>query len=161
MFASPIIWVAVAFAIFIGLLLYFRVHKMIAEQLDKRSGEISRQLDEARRLREEAQSMLAKWQRQQRQADEEANEIVRQAEANAQRSAEETRAQMEETLKRREEQSAEKIAQAEARAVQEVRGVAVDVATEVARRLIREELDKQGHDKLIDESIQSIDKSLH
>jgi len=161
MLHSPETWVAAAFVIFIAVLLYFRVPKLIAQQLDKRSDEISQQLEEARRLREEAQSLLAKWQRRQRQADDEANEIIRQAEANAQRSAEETKAQLEETLKRREQQTADKIAQAETRAVNEVRSVAVDVATEVARRLIQEELDKKTADKLIDDSVQSIDKSLH
>ena len=159
--SNPELWVALAFLGFIGAMIYFKVPKLIGKALDERSQDIAKQLDEARRLREEAQSLLASWQRKQRQANEEAADIVRQAEATAKRTAEETREQLEEALQRREAQSADKIAQAQARAVNEVKSVAVDVATEVARRLISEQVDKKAADRLFEESVDALDKTLH
>lgn len=161
LWSSPETWVALAFVGFVALMLYLKVPGMIGKALDKRSADIEQQLEEARRLREEAQGLLANWQRKQRQAKEEAADIVRQAEATAKRTAEETRQQLEETLQRREAQTEDKINQAKARAVQEVTSVAVDVATEVARRLIAEEMDKKTADRLFAESVDAIDKTLH
>jgi len=161
LFTSPEFWVAAAFVGFVALMIYLKVPGAIGRALDKRSAQIEQQLEEARRLREEAQGLLANWQRRQRQAKEEAAEIVRHAEATAKRTAEDTRKQLEEAVQRREAQTAEKIEQAKARAVQEVTSVAVDVATEVARRLIAEEMDKKTADRLFDESVASIGKTLH
>lgn len=159
--SSPEFWVAVAFVGFIAVMLYYKVPGLIGKVLDKRAAGIQQQLDEARQLREEAQSLLANWQRKQRQAKEEAAEIVRHAEAAAKRTAEDTRQQLEETLQRREAQTRDKINQAKTRAIQEVTSVAVDVATEVARRLIAEEMDKKTADRLFSESMDAIDKTLH
>jgi len=161
MFTNPEFWVALGFIGFVAVMLYYKVPGLVGGLLDKRAERIERDLEEARRLREEAQSLLANWQRRQRQAMDEAEDIVRQAESAARRTAEETRHQLEETLRRREAQSAEKIAQAEARAVKEVRAVAVDVAAEVARRLIAAEMTKTASDRLIEESVKSIGKTLH
>src|SRR5213075_2450000 len=98
---EPENWVAVAFVIFIGLLIYLGVHKKIIEALDHRSARIKAELDEARRLRDEAGKLLAEYQRKQREAEQEAEAIVADAKAEAGRVAAEARVKMEEFVARR------------------------------------------------------------
>ncbi len=85
MFAEAEFWVAVAFVIFVGVLIYFGVHKLITGALDQRSGRIRADLDEARRLKEEAAALLAEYRRKQQSAEREAAQIVAGAKAEADR----------------------------------------------------------------------------
>lgn len=151
-------WVAVSFVLFIALLVYYHVPRKIIRALDKRAENIQQELAEARRLREEAQSILADYQRKQRDAEKEAKDIVAQAEREAQAYAQETRRQFDEMLERRTRMADEKIARAEAQAVAEVRSRAVDASIEAAERIIAERLDGDKARALINQSLEQVKK---
>ncbi len=153
--------VGVAFFAFVGLLLYLKVPAMVTAILDKRTQDTSDELDRARALREEAQALLASYQRKQRDAEKEAETIVEQANAEAERLTAETTANLEEELQRRSAIALEKISQAEAQAVADVRDFAVDVATSAARRVVTEQVKGDLADKLIDDSIAELSDKLH
>ncbi len=149
-------WVAVSFFLFIALIVYLAVPRKIISALDKRAESIQRELAEARRLREEAQAILADYQRKQRDAETEANDIIAQAEREAQAYAEETRKQFEDMLNRRVQMADEKIARAEAQAVAEVRGRAVDASVEAAEQIIGEKLSEDKAQALVQQSVDQL-----
>ena len=161
MFATPEFWVLVSFLGFVGLVLYYKVPAMIAGMLDKRAADIAAELDEARRLREEAQQLLASYQRKQREAMKEAEDIVTQAKAEAEQLAKETRANMEAQVDRRTKLAEDKIAQAEAQALNDVRSTAAEVAIGAARRVIADKVDAGKDAKLIEKSISDLASKLH
>jgi len=117
-------WVAVAFVIFVGVLIYYGVHTMITGVLDQRSARIRADLDEARRLKEEAAALLAEYRRKQQSAEREAAQIVAGAKAEADRLGVEAKTRMEEFVARRTKMAETKIAQAEAQALADVRAAA-------------------------------------
>ncbi len=160
-YQSPELWVAVAFLLFVAVLLYVKVPKLIAGALDKRSAAIAAQIDEARRLREEAEALLAQYQRKEREAQAEAQEIVAHAETEAKRVAADAQKALEASIARREQLAVEKIAQAEAAAIKEVRTVAVEVATEAARKVIAANMDAGKSNALVEEAIRELPKHLH
>lgn len=160
LFSNPEFWVAVAFFIFLGIALKFG-YSGIVKGLDGRAERIKNELDEARNLREEAQALLANYQRKQRDALKEAEGIVEHAKNEAARASAEAEAKLQETIKRRTEMAVDKIARAEAQALQDVRNIAVDVAVEAARSLIGKNLDETKAASLVDESIKDLDKKLH
>ena len=123
---NPEFWVMIAFFCFIGLLMYMKVPGQITKALDDRADAIRKELDEARRLREEAQQLLADYQKKAREAEAEAKAIIDQARVEAEGLARETRKTLAENLERRTKQAEEKIARAEAQAVGEVRAAAVE-----------------------------------
>jgi len=129
--------------------------------LDNRADRIREELEEAQRLREEAQAALANFQRRQRDAMGEAEEIIAHARAEADRLREHAAEELEATLKRREAMAMDRIAQAEAAATAEVRGVAVDVAISAAREVIAGQLDKTKANVLVDEAIKDLPDKLH
>src|ERR1700754_1988455 len=100
-FQEPENWVAIAFVIFIGILIYVGVHKKVLDALDHRSARIKNELDEARKLRDEAAALLAEYQKKQREAEREAQPIVTEAKAEAERVAAESHAKVEEFVARR------------------------------------------------------------
>lgn len=153
-------WLTVAFVIFVGLL--FRpVTRMITSALDDRSDAIAKELDEAARLAEETQAALAEYQRKQRDAVKEAEEILTRAEAEAKRMGEAAAQGLAAALERREQLAIEKIAQAEARAIEEVRNAAVDIALSATRKLIEENVDKGKSDALVADAIKELPGKLH
>lgn len=160
LFAEPEVWLAVAFAVFVGLLAR-PLGRKIAAALDGRSAAIAKELDEAVRLREEAQALLASYQRKSRDAIREAEEILAHAEAEAKRIQEHAAADLEASLKRREQLAMDKIAQAEARAVEDVRNAAVDVALAATRELIEKSLDEDKSRALIEDAIRDLPRRLH
>src|SRR5438094_10544419 len=105
-------WVAVAFFIFVGVLIYYRVHKMIVAGLDQRTARIKAELDEARRLKEEAQALLAEYKPKQQQAEREAEGLIVGAKAEAEQLAAEAKAKLEELLSRRTKLAEAKITEA-------------------------------------------------
>ena len=129
-------WALVGLIIFIGVIVYFKVPAMITKSLDERADGIRKELEEARSLREEAQALLAEYQKKQQRAEEDAAEIVEQAKKDASHIVEEARAKSEDYVKRREAMAAQKIEQAERDAVQEVRSRATDVAIAAAAKLL-------------------------
>lgn len=161
MFATPEFWVLVSFLGFVGLVLYYKVPGMIGGMLDKRAADIAAELDEARRLREEAQQLLASYQRKQREAMKEAEDIITQAKAEAEQLAKETRANMEAQVERRTKLAEDKIAQAETQALNDVRATAAEVAVGAARRVIANKVDANADAKLIEKSISDLASKLH
>lgn len=154
-------WVLVTSVAFVGLLFYFGVPALITSALDKRADDIRNELDEARKLREEAQQVLASYQRKQRDAEKEAEAIIDQAQAEAERLAVETQAALAQQVERRTKLAEEKIGQAEVQALQEVRAIAADVAVAAARRIIEEKLDDTKAARLIEKSITEVQSKLH
>jgi F-type H+-transporting ATPase subunit b len=161
MFATAEFWVAVSFFIFIGVMIYYKVPGMLTKALDKRAEDIAKELDEARRLREEAEALLASYQRRQAEAMQEADAIVAQAKVEAERLAEETRIAMEAQVERRQQLAEDKIHQAEAQAVLEVRATAAEVAVNAARLVISEKVDGARDSALIEKSISELASKLH
>jgi len=125
-------WVAVAFIIFVGVLGYFGAHRRLVNSIDDRRDRIKAELDEARRLKAEAEALLATYRRKQQEAEREAQTIIASAKAEAERLAGEAEAKIEEFVVRRTKMAESKIAQAEAQALADVRSAATEVA--VARR---------------------------
>ena len=123
---------------FVLILLYYKVPSLIAKSLDERAEAIRKELDEARRLREEAQNLLADYQKKHRNVGQEAEAIVEQARREAEAFAHETRAALKDTLERRTKLAEDKIARAEAQAVDEVRAAAVEMALAAAEKILRE-----------------------
>lgn len=153
-------WVLIAFHILVGAVAK-KVWAALTAGLDARAARIKSHLDEAEKLREDAQSLLAEYQRKQHAAAEEAAGIVAQAKAEAERIREQAEADLEQALKRREQQAIEKIAQAEAEALGEVRNQAVDLAMAASRRLLAENLDDEKSARLVDEAIKDLSDRLH
>ena len=154
-------WVAVAFGLFVVILLYYKVPKLIAKSLDDRAESIRKELDEARRLRDEAQALLADYQAKHRNVGEEAQAIVNQAKHEADAFAHESREALKDMVERRTKLAEEKIARAEAQAVDEVRVAAVDTAMTAAERILREKAQGPGGAALIDESIRDLKGRLN
>ncbi len=161
LFADSSFWVAVSFVLFILALIYFGVPGRVTQALDARAAQIAQELDEARKLREEAQALLANYQRKQRDAEQEAEEIVTQAKAEAERLATETRQNLAAQLERRTKQAEDKIAQAEAQALREVKDTAAEVAASAARRIISDRIDQGRDAQLIDQDIRSLGTKLN
>lgn len=154
-------WVGVSFVIFIAILLYYKVPNMLTKLLDERAAGIRRELDEARRLREEAQALLSDYEKKHRNAAEEAQGIVENARREAETIAAEMRTNLKETLARRTRLAEEKIARAEAQAVNDVRAAAVERAIAAAERLLRERAAGPGGAALIDQGIRDLKGRLN
>jgi F-type H+-transporting ATPase subunit b len=154
-------WVAVAFVVFIGVLIYFRVHKLIVDGLDQRTARIKAELDDARRLKEEALALLAAYQRKQSEAEHEAAEIVAGAKAEAERLAIEAKAKMEDFLARRTKMAETKIAQAEAQALADVRAAAADAAVAAAEKILTVSAKGKVAEDLISRSIADVKAKLN
>lgn len=161
MLATPEFWVLVSFVLFMGLLVYLKVPGKVAAMLDDRAARISKELDEARKLREEAQALLAEYERKRRDAESEAEAIIVQAREEAEAFAAETRRKLTDTVERRGRQAEDKIAQAEAQAIKEVRAAAAELAIAAATRLIAEEVKGAKAAKLVDASIAALKDRLH
>ena len=154
-------WVAIAFGAFVLILLYYKVPALIAKSLDDRSEAIRKELDEARRLREEAQSLLADYQKKHRNVGEEADSILELARSEAEAFAQETRTSLKDMLERRTRQAEDKIARAEAQAVDEVRAAAIELAVAAAEKILREKASGAGGLSLIDQSIRELKGRLN
>lgn len=157
---SPTFWVAVAFVILMALILK-PVSKAVIAALDARQERIRSELDEAQRLREEAQKLLAEYKRKQRDAVQEAEDLLTNAKAEAGRLSKQAQADLEAVLQRREQAALDKIAQAEAQAIQDVRDQAVDMAVSATRTLLSENMDAAKSDDLVDQAIKELGSKLH
>jgi F-type H+-transporting ATPase subunit b len=161
MFHEAETWVAVAFLLFVGLAIYLKVPAMVAKMLDERADKIGKELAEAKKLREEAQALLAEFQKKRVEAEKDAANIIAQAKVEAQSYSIETRRKLAETIERRTKQAAQKISQAEAAAVKEVRTVATEAAIAAASRLVGEAVQGAKGAKLVDESIAAVKSRLN
>ena len=154
-------WVAVAFFVFVGLLAYIGAHRMILSSLDQRHDKIKGELDEARRLREEAEKLLAEYRRKRQEAESEAQTIISSAQAEAQRIADEAHAKMQEMVARRTAIAQTKIAQAEAQALADVRAAAADAAVAAAEKILKETAKGKVAEDLLAKGIEEIKAKLH
>jgi F-type H+-transporting ATPase subunit b len=161
MLQEPEFWVAVAFVLFIGVIAYAGAHKKAIEALDQRSARIKAELDEARRLRDEAGKLLAEYQGKQREAEREAAAIVAEARAEAERVAAEARAKAEDFVARRTKVAEAKIGQAEAQALADVRAAAADAAIAAAETILRESAKGKVADDLIAKGIAEVTSKLN
>ena len=152
-------WVAVGFVILIAAL-WRPAQRALTTALDARARTIRAELEEAQRLREEAERLVAEYRRKQAKALGEAVEIAKQAVIEAERSRRHAEAELEASLKRREQQAMARIAQAEAKAVEEVRALAVDLAIAATRRLLRDSLDPARAATLLDRAIAELPQRL-
>ena len=159
LFAEPEVWVLLAVVVFaIGI--WKPARRVILGGLDARAARIRDELETARRLRDEAQQALAGYQKQQREAAAEAEAIIAHAKAEAERVAAQAARNLEETLERRRRLAEERIAQEEAKALSEIRALAVDVAISAARQVIVSELDEKRGAAVIDAAIAALPQQL-
>jgi F-type H+-transporting ATPase subunit b len=129
-------WVALGFFCFLALLAYLGVHRKVFDSLDARRARIKSELDDARRLREEAQALLADFERKGREAEKEAEAIIASAKVEAERLATEAKARIEDFVARRTKMAEQKIVQAEAQALADVKSAAADAAVAAAERIL-------------------------
>jgi F-type H+-transporting ATPase subunit b len=154
-------WVALAFICFVAGLGYIGVHKMLAKSLDERSDRISAELDEARKLKDDAAQLLAEYQRKRQEAEGEAQEIIAGAKAEAERLAVEANAKIEEFVARRTKMAETKIAQAEAQAAADVRSAAAEAAVAAAEKILTLETKGKLASALVAKGIEDVRKKLN
>jgi F-type H+-transporting ATPase subunit b len=159
--SDPTFYAFLAFIAFFAILAYFGVHKTIAKTLDDRADAIKSELEEAKRLREEAQEMLASFQRKQREAEAEADAIIAQAKSEAKALKAEARKDMAERLERRTAMAEQRIAQAEAQAAAEVKAAAAELAVQAAEQILKTQLKKTDLNKIVDADIKLVGEKLN
>ncbi|NKX43323.1 F0F1 ATP synthase subunit B [Roseicyclus persicicus] len=153
--------VLIGFLVFLSVLFYFNVPAMLGGLLDKRAEGIKAELDEARALREEAQTLLASYERKSREVADQADRIVAQAKADAEAAAVEARAALEKSIARRLQAAEDQIASAEQKAVRSVRDRAVEVAIAAAAEAIAKKMAAADANRLIDDAIGEVERRLH
>jgi F-type H+-transporting ATPase subunit b len=161
MLAEAETWVAIGFLIFVGILIYVGVPKIILKALDDRAKRVQADLDEARRLKEEASRLLAEYQGKQKQAETEAASIIEGAKAEAERIAAEAKVKMEEFVVRRSKMAETKIAQAEAQAVADVRAAAAEAAVTAAEKILTQTVKGKLAEDLIARGIGDVKAKLN
>ncbi|MES2291694.1 MAG: ATP F0F1 synthase subunit B [Pseudomonadota bacterium] len=158
---EPELWVAIGFVIVVAILLWKGVPKMVGKMLDQRAAVISAELSEARRLREEAATLLADYRAKAAGAEREAESIVTEARAEVARFAEASRADLKAQIARRAQAAQDRIAQAETAAMNEIRALAADAAVAAAQKLIAARMDEQRAGNLIADSIKNLGAKLN
>jgi F-type H+-transporting ATPase subunit b len=158
---DPEFWVGIGTLIFLGIVLWKRVPHLVASWLDTRAAAIAKELEEARRLRQDAEALLAEYQAKRAAADSEASSIIAEAKAEAERFASEARTAIAAQITRRGKQAEDKIAQAEAQAVADVRAVAADAAIAAAEKLITARLDDTRAAELVKRALGEIPSKLN
>ena len=153
--------VVLAFLLFIGVLLYYKVPTLLGGMLDKRAEGIKAELDEARALREEAQTVLASYERKQKDVQAQADRIVATAREEAAAAAEQAKADLQKSIARRLAGAEDQIASAQASVVKDVRDQAITIAVAAAKEVIAEQMTAADSNKLVDESIAQVDTKLH
>jgi len=154
-------WVAIAFVIFLGVLVYLGAHRRVIDGIDRRQGRIKAELDEAVRLRQEAQAVLAEFERKGREAESEAASIIAGARAEAERLAAEAKARMEDFVVRRTKMAEAKIAQAEAQALADVRAAAADTAVAAAEKILSAAAKGKVAEDLLAKGIEDVRKKFN
>jgi F-type H+-transporting ATPase subunit b len=158
---EPETWVAIAFLIFLGILAKVGVPSLLFKALDDRSARIKAELDEAVRLRKEAQDVLAEYKRRQDEAEKTAESIIHNAGVEAERLAAEAQTKVEEFIARRTRMAENKIAQAEAQALADVRAAAADVAVAAAEALLVSTTKGAAAESLVSQGIADLKSKLN
>ncbi|ACE99468.1 ATP synthase subunit b 1 [Rhodopseudomonas palustris] len=154
-------WVAIAFVILLGVFAYLGVHRTVLQALDKRRDRIKAELDEARKLKDEAAKLLADYRARRASAEREAQAIVDSAKADAERIAAEAKAKLEDFVARRTKTAESKIALAEAQALADVRAAAAEAAVAAASRILSESVKGNLADELLSKGIQEVRGKLN
>lgn len=161
LFEEPETWVAIAFIILVGVFAWLGVHRTVLTALDHRSERIKAELDEALRLKEEAAKVLAEYRNRRASAEREAQEIVANAMAEAERIAGDTKARMEDFVARRTKAAESKIALAEAQALADVRAAAADAAVQAASTVLSQSVKGSLADDLLAKGIAEVRQKLN
>ncbi len=161
MLQDPTFWALVALVLFLLLMVYLKVPGVVTSALDKRADTIRKELDDARRLREEAQALLAEYQRKGREAETEAEEIIDQAKREAEAIAGEATRRLDEYVASRTRLAEQKIAQAETQALQEVKALSADVAIAAAEKILGVKVKGPAGEALIARSIGDVKSKLN
>jgi len=161
MFMEAEFWVALGFFVFLALLGYLGIHRMIIKSLDERAERIKAELDEARKLKDDAAQLLAEYRRKRGEAESEAQEIIAGAKAEAERLAVEAKSRIEEFIARRTKMAEVKIAQAEAQAAADVRNAAAEAAVAAAAKVLGQEAKGKLAADLIAKGIDDVRKKLN
>src|SRR6476619_5015288 len=161
MFSEPETWVAIAFVILMGLLAYLGIHRTLLKALDHRGERIKAELDDARRIKEEAAKLLADYKARRASAEREAEEIISNAKAEAERIAADAKAKMEDFVARRTKTAESKIALAEAQALADVRAAAANAAVEAASTIMSKSVKGSVADDLLAKGIAEVRAKLN
>ena len=161
MFFEPEFWVAVAFVILMCLFGYLGIHRTVLQTLDHRSERIKAELDDARRLKDEAAKLLAEYEARRTSAEREAEEIIASARAEAERIAAEAKTKMEAFVARRTKTAESKIALAEAQALADVRAAAADAAVAAASTILSQSVKGEKADELLAKGIAEVRAKLN
>jgi F-type H+-transporting ATPase subunit b len=161
MLSQPEFWVAVAFVVMVGIFIYVGVPGVVTKALDHRADRIKAELDDARRLKEEAAALVADYKARYASAEREAQDIVTNAKADAERIAVEAKARMEDFVARRTKAAETKIAQAEAQALADVRAAAADAAVTAASQILTKSVSGSVADDLLAKGIQDVRAKLN
>ena len=161
MFAEPETWVAIAFVILMGLFAYLGIHKTVLKALDHRAERIKAELDDARRLKDEASKLLAEYKTKRSSAEREAAEIISNAKAEAERIAAEAKTKMEDFVTRRTKTAEGKIALAEAQAIADVRSAAANAAVAAASTILSQSVKGSVADDLLTKGIAEVRAKLN
>ena len=161
MFSEPETWVAIAFVSLMGVFAYVGVHRTVLKALDHRSERIKAELDEARRLKDEAAKLLAEYKARRATAEQEAGEIITSAKAEAERIAAEAKVKMEDFVARRTKTAESKIALAEAQAVADVRAAAADAAVQAASNILSKQVKGDLANDLLAKGIAEVRQKLN
>jgi len=161
MFEEPETWVAIAFILLMGLFGYLGVHRTVLKALDNRSARIKAELDDARRLKEEAAKVLEEYKARRASAEREAEDIITTARTEAERIATEAKAKMEDFVARRTKTAENKIALAEAQALADVRAAAAEAAVAAAANIMSQSVKGQVADELLAKGIAEVKQKLN
>ena len=161
MFAQPETWVAIAFVILMVLFAYLGIHKTVLKALDHRAERIKAELDDARRLKDEASKLLAEYKTKRSSAEREAAEIISNAKAEAERIAAEAKTKMEDFVTRRTKTAEGKIALAEAQAIADVRSAAANAAVAAASTILSQSVKGSLADDLLAKGIAEVRQKLN
>ena len=153
--------VGIRFSLLALVLVYLKVPSMLGKMLDQRAASIKTELDQARALREEAQTILASYERKQKEVNEQAARIIEDAKNEAKAAADQAKIDLEKSVQRRMSAAEEKIASAQASAEREVRDAAINVAVSAAREILSSQMSADAADKLTENAISEVQTKFH
>jgi F-type H+-transporting ATPase subunit b len=161
MFEEPETWVAIAFVLLMGLFAWFGIHRTVLKALDNRTARIKAELDDARRLKDEAAKVLAEYKARRASAEKEAADIITSAKTEAERIATEAKAKMEDFVARRTKTAESKIALAEAQALADVRAAAAEAAVTAASTILSQSVKGEVAEDLLAKGIAEVRQKLN
>lgn len=159
--SDPTFWTGVGLVMFLLILVWQNVPAAIAKSLDARADAIRNELDEAKRLRTEAEALLAQYEKKRGEAEKEAEAILAAARAEAERMTHEAKGQLQAQIERRAKMAEQKIAQAETKALADVRAAAADAAVQAAEKILRAQMQEGRADAIVDAGLKDLRSKLH